>query len=291
MKLRHLSYFLAVAHYKHFGKAAEACHVSQPGLSMQIQKLEALLGVQLVERNNKQVLITDIGHEVAKLAQSVTHQIQAIEDLCKTARDPFNTSLKLGSFPTLAPYLFPIICPLIKDKHPQLQLFLIEEKTEFLLNQLEQGELDAAILALPADHPWMQHEILFKDPFMLAVHPQHQLTKKSHVTTNELADHDLLLLNEGHCLREQALDVCAMNRTKEQSTFQATSLETLRLMIQNKLAITLMPKIATKAHSQITYIPFSTPVPHRTIAMVQRKHAAKHIATNSISQLIIELFQ
>lgn len=274
MNLRDLKYLVSVADLKHFKKAAESCFVSQPALSMQLRKLEDELGVQLLERTNKQVIVTPIGKEIVKRSKKLLQEAEGIKELAKIHNNPFAHEFKLGAFPTLSPYLFPKIVPQITKALPKLKLFLIEERTSELIDKLKQGEIDAALLALPIYEEGLVTEKLFDDPFSLAVPAGHPFAKKKTVTTDELSNENLLLLEEGHCLRNQALEVCTLIGASESQDFRATSLETLRQMVISGLGITLIPKLAEKADKNIVYIPLE-PEPFRTIGLVWRKTSAK----------------
>jgi LysR family hydrogen peroxide-inducible transcriptional activator len=275
MNLRDLKYLVAVAEYRHFGRAAEACFVSQPALSMQISKLESSLGVQLFERTNKQVFLTPVGREIAARARRVLQEAEEIRTIAKTHSDPCSGELKLGAFPTLAPYLFPLVVPQISKAMPKLKLFLVEDKTEILLQKLRSGQIDAALLALPIESDGLESVELFTDPFYLAVPPRHQFAEKKTISMDEIAGERLLLLEEGHCLRAQALEVCSMMGASEQQDFRATSLETLRQMVASGLGLTLMPEIALRDNDTIKAVPFKTPAPTRTIGLFWRSSSAR----------------
>ena len=275
MNLRDLQYLVAVADQQHFGKAAQHCHVSQPTLSMQLKKLEEYLGVQLFERTNKQVMITPAGEEIAERARKVLQGAQEIREIAKTSQDPLAGEFRLGAFPTLAPYFLPQVAPAIARKLPKLKLLLVEEKTEQLLDKLKAGTLDAALVALPVEEEGFGSTPLFDDPFLLAVPLSHPLAKHKHVNQSDLRGEQLLLLEEGHCLRNQALEVCSLIGTSEQQDFRATSLETLRQMVVTGVGITLIPKLAMKKNDGIAYVPFAKLGVSRTIGLVWRKTSAK----------------
>jgi len=290
MNLRDLKYLVAVADNKHFGKAAKISHVSQPALSMQVQKLESELGVQLLERTNKTVMVTEIGKDIVERARKIIQETEEIKAIAKTHQDPFAGRIRLGAFPTLAPYFFPTIVPKISKALPKLKLFLVEEKTEQLLDQLKNGTLDAAIIALPVHGEQLQTLPLFEDEFLLAVHAKHHLAERKHVDQSDLEGEPLLLLEEGHCLRNHALVVCSLMQTGEVQDFRATSLETLRQMVASSIGITLIPKIAVQKHKDISYIPFTAPAPSRTIVLVWRKTSARGACFEKIGQLIHAIY-
>ena len=287
MNIRDLKYFLTVAELQHFGKAADSCHVSQPTLSGQIKKLEEQLGVILLERTNRRVMLTEIGEQIAVSARRILREVEVIEEMAENAQDPFAGKFRLGAFPTLSTYIFPQLVPKIKETLPKLRLILIEEKTEQLMVKLRKGEIDAALLALPIEDDFLVSEPLFEDEFRLAVPPDHPLAQKASISQGELADHRLLLLEEGHCLRDQALEVCQLHGIGEEQDFRATGLETLRQMVKAGTGITFMPNIAIhKGETGIHYIPFDAPAPTRTIGLVWRKTSAKGQILERLGKLL-----
>ncbi|MEJ2534547.1 MAG: LysR substrate-binding domain-containing protein, partial [Gammaproteobacteria bacterium] len=256
-------------------RAAEACFVSQPTLSTQIRKLEEELGVQLVERAPRNVQLTPVGEEVVERARHVLRDIEQIRLTARRARDPETGTLRLGLFPTLAPYLLPHVVPAIRARFPRLRLQLAEEKTADILRLLENGRLDAGLLALPVDDDSLEQEVLFDEPFVVAMPETHPLADKATVELRDLDGSELLLLEDGHCLRDQALEVCALAGARERVDFHATSMETLRQMVAADVGVTLMPVLAVKppiaATGNIVLRPFADPAPRRTIALVWRK--------------------
>lgn len=276
MNIRDLQYFAAVAELEHFGQAADRCFVSQPTLSGQIKKLEAELDVTLFERNNRHVMLTETGAEILRSAHHILREVETIHDVAKSQRDPLSGKFRLGAFPTLAPYLLPEIVPGVKESLPNIRLILIEEKTAVLTDKLLAGEIDAALLALPVHETQLANRPLFDDEFLLAVSSDHALADRSRIDQKSIADFPLLLLEEGHCLRDQALEVCSLNRIAEDQEFRATSLETLRQMVKAGTGITFMPEIAVQENEPgIAYIPFSGKPPKRTIGLVWRKTTAR----------------
>ncbi|MCL7715128.1 LysR substrate-binding domain-containing protein [Stenotrophomonas mori] len=279
MNLRDLKYLVALAEHKHFGRAAAACFVSQPTLSTQIRKLEEELGVPLVERAPRKVMLTPAGREAAARARSIVAEAEQLKEAARRSRDPEAGTVRLGIFPTLGPYLLPHMVPDIRARFPQLELLLIEEKSDVLLAQLRNGQLDAAILALPLGDDQLQTEFLFEEPFVLAAPEGHPLAAHRTLRLDELAEQRLLLLQDGHCLRDQALDVCHLAGALEKAEFQATSLETLRQMVAANVGVTLLPMLAVKppvARSpDIRLIGFDgDDAPSRRIAMVWRRSSA-----------------
>ncbi len=274
MNFRALQYFVKLAEMKHFSKAAEACFVSQPTLSTQIRKLEEELGVSLVERAPRKIMLTPIGEDIAHRARHVLRDIEHIKDAARGSKDPESGTIKLGIFPTLAPYLLPHVIPVIRRRYPELRLQLAEEKTEDILNMLDQGRLDAGLLALPVEEHGLEVEILFEEPFVMAMPASHPLCDKQSISLHDLEGEELLLLEEGHCLREHALAVCELAGAHERVDFHATSMETLRQMVASNAGVTLMPVLAVKppipSTDNIVLRPFNSPTPSRTIALVWR---------------------
>ena len=278
MNLRDLKYLLALADHKHFGRAAAACFVSQPTLSTQIKKLEEELGVSLVERAPRKVMLTPAGLAAAERARRIVAEVEQMKEAARRSQDPEAGSVRLGLFPTLGPYLLPHVIPRIRARFPNLELLLVEEKSDVLLSRLHDGKLDAALLALPVHDEQLHSQFLFEEPFVLAVPEHHPLAARGSLGLSELNDQKLLLLEDGHCLREQALEVCRLSGANEKSEFRATSLETLRQMVAANGGITLLPILATKppvAQSQdIQLISFSDSHPSRRIAMLWRRSSA-----------------
>lgn len=278
MNLRDLRYFVALAELKHFGRAAAACFVSQPTLSTQIRKLEEELGVSLVERAPRKVMLTPAGREIAERARRIVGDVEQLREAARRSQDPEAGTVRLGIFPTLGPYLLPHVVPGIHARFPRLELLLVEEKSDVLLARVRDGRLDAALLALPLHDDQLHAEFLFEEPFLLAVPERHPLAKQSSLTLKDLADQRLLLLEDGHCLRDQALDVCQLAGSGEKTGFQATSLETLRQMVAANVGVTLLPTLAIKPpvarSDSIHLLRFADATPSRRIAMVWRRSSA-----------------
>jgi len=276
MNLRAISYVVAVADLRNFSQAAGQCFVSQPTLSTQIKKLEESLGIKIFERNNKRIMTTEAGSAVIQSARRILQEIETIKEIAEISSNPLAGTFRLGAFPTLSTYIFPAIVPHIKEVMPDLRLILIEEKTAVLVEMLHKGEIDAALFAMPVHESFFEKKILFDDPFFLACPPDHPLAKKSEIAIEELAQYPLLLLEEGHCLRDNALEICQQHNISEEQAFRATGLETLRQMVRAGTGITLMPAIAIDhAETEICYIPFKDSTPHRTIGLFYRKTSAK----------------
>jgi LysR family transcriptional regulator, hydrogen peroxide-inducible genes activator len=287
MKLRDLSYLLAVAKTLHFGKAAALAHVSQPTLSVQLKKLEDRLGVVLIERDNKNVRLTPEGKIIAEIAQRIVQDAEAIKAYAKTVQDPHAGDLQFGIIPTLGPYLLPNMIPVLHEKFPKLSLWLHEATTEVLLEKIHNGQLDLAILALPIESENLTIIPLFSESFYFAVHKEHKLAKRKTIALADIQNENILLLTDGHCLRDQALAVCHNVHIKPKSDFKATSLETLRQMVAQGLGATLMPKLAIEtANPNICYIPFAKPAPQRQLGLVFRK---THVRNKLLTQIAEKL--
>ena len=278
MNLRDLRYLVALADLRHFGKAADACFVSQPTLSTQIRKLEDELGVALVERAPRKVMLTAVGQDVVQRARRIVADVEQMKEAARRSRDPESGSLRLGVFPTLGPYLLPHVVPQLRERFPHLELLLVEEKSDALLQRLREGKLDAILLALPLHDDQLHAEPLFEERFVFAAPKQHPLAGNDVLSMAQLSDETLLLLEDGHCLREQALDVCRLSGAQEKSGFRATSLETLRQMVAAGVGVTLLPALSVHepiAQSpNIRLVPFRDPPPSRQIALVWRKSSA-----------------
>ncbi|HTB78738.1 MAG TPA: LysR substrate-binding domain-containing protein [Polyangiaceae bacterium] len=269
---RQLQYVVAVAETLGFHKAAERCHVSQPTLSAQVKQLEDVLGVQLFERDRRRVLLTAAGAVVVAHARRVLVEIDDMIAAAKQLIEPCSGTFRIGVIPTIAPYLLPDVVPAVRARYPKLQLVFREEKTDAVVADLREGRLDAGLLALEADiGDWASGHVA-DDPFVVAVPEGHRLARKKRVAASDLDDENVLLLDEGHCFRAQALSVCNRAGAKE-SELRATSLSTLAQMVSSGSGITLLPQIAVAVENrrgQLEVRPFASPAPHRTIALIWR---------------------
>jgi LysR family hydrogen peroxide-inducible transcriptional activator len=282
-----LKYLVAVADFNSFSQAAESCFVSQPTLSTQIKKLEDELGATVFERDNRSVRLTDTGGRIIAAARRILAEVDLIKAIAESARDPLAGTFRLGAFPTLASYVFPGAVRRISQALPKLKLLLIEEKTDVLVEQLRRGKCDAVLLALPVNDPALVAMKLFEDPFLLAVPASHPLAGRESIALEALADLKLLLLDEGHCLRDHALEVCYRHGGHEEPDFRATSLETLRMMVKAGTGITLMPQIAAQEPcAEVCYIPFTEPQPKRLIGLVWRKTTARGPVIEKLTGLL-----
>jgi len=286
MKLRDLSYLVALAKTQHFGKAAELAHVSQPTLSVQLKKLEDRLGIVLVERDNKNVRLTPAGKVIAEKATHVLREIDGMKTYAATQKDPLAGDLHLGIIPSLGPYLLPKIVPELHQGFPKLSVWLHEEQTKVLLAKLGNGDLDLAILSPPIDDDSLTMLPLFTESFFFAVHHQHALAKKKTVGLDDIRQEKILLLTEGHCFAEQSMELCA-RADLTPLDFRATSMETVRHMVAANLGSTLMPALSAQIHSPlIAYIPFKNPKPKRELAFVFRKTHVRQDLFRHMAKLI-----
>ncbi|HET7202446.1 MAG TPA: LysR substrate-binding domain-containing protein [Steroidobacteraceae bacterium] len=286
MNLRDLRYLVALADERHFGKAAERCFVSQPTLSAQVRKLEEYLGVPLVERQPKRVALTPTGEKIVRRARALLQEADAIVELAKTDRDPLAGPLKLALIPTVGPYLLPHIAGRLRRELPRLKLMLYEYQTEPLLEKLRAGDIDLGVLALPVVPDGIETAELYDEPFMLAMPASHALADQERVKVDDLRGETLLLLEDGHCLREQALEVCSRIRVNEAQDYRATSLETLRQMVAAGHGVTLLPELAAETPvgtaRGLRIKPFARPAPSRTIGAVWRKSTTRGPAIDAI---------
>lgn len=282
MNIRDLKYLVAVADHCHFGNAAEACFVSQPALSMQIKKLEETLGVQLIERTNKSVFLTEIGHQITEHARDIIYRVETMRDIAKQAKDPYSGELRIGVIPTLAPYLLPHIIPGLTKQFPHLKIYLHEEPTGQLIAKLKHGKIDAAVFGLPLVDDDFIALPLFEEELVLATSSNHALSKRKSISNDDLAHKTLLLLEDGHCLRDQVLSICHAVNASTDKSFQATSLETLRHMVALNAGITVIPKLACRANDGVSYLSFNSPKPTRTLGMIWRPSTAKKIVLENI---------
>lgn len=290
LKLKDLRYLVAVADTRHFGRAAERSFVSQPTLSAQLKKLEDYLGVQLIERAPKRVSLTAAGEEIVERARRILEASDEIVELAKGHRDPLAGRLKVALLPTIGPYLLPNVASRLRKQLPRLELMLYEYQTDPMLEKLHSGEIDVGILALPVALDGLDSYVLYKEPFTVALPANHRLASRQSIRVEDLGDETLLLLEDGHCLRDQALDICASSGMHEKQDFRATSLETLRQMVAAGVGITLLPELAGRgAYGNargVAIRPFVKPVPTRTIGAVWRKSSARREAILALARQI-----
>jgi len=288
---RQLEYLVAVAEARHFGRAARACGVSQPGLSAQIQSLEADLGVRLFERSRRGVIVTRAGERVAEQARRALRALDGVVDAAREASAPLTGPLHLGVIPTVAPYLLPRWLPRVREAHPHLQLFLHEDQTARSVARLREGSLDLLLLALPIGGGDLEELALFDEPFLLAAPAGHALGRgRRRVTESDLEGCAVLLLEDGHCLRDQALSVCRLAGARESELVRASSLGTLVQMVANGLGVTLLPATAApvEVHDEdgIVLRRFRAPEPTRHIGLVWRRGSARGGEFRSLGELL-----
>ena len=272
MNIRDLEYLVALAEHKHFRRAADACHVSQPTLSGQIRKLEDELGIILLERTSRKVLFTQSGLLLVDQAKTVLREVKLLKEMASNQGKEMTGPLHVGVIPTIGPYLMPQIVPALQNAFPDLELFLYEAQTHQLLEQLETGRLDCAIVASVRETEPFIEVPLFKERMLLAVAENHPWAKEQTIPMSMLKDHEMLMLDDGHCLRNQALGYCFTAGAKENSHFQATSLETLRNMVAANAGMTLMPELAVLSEGErggVKYLPCQ-PEPSRDVILVYR---------------------
>lgn len=286
MNLRDLQYLVALSTLKHFGKAAQACCVSQPALSMQIKKLEETLGVVLIERTKKFVLLTQSGEIIVERVKRILQELDEIKAIAQASKDIFKGELRLGIFPTLAPYWLPQIMPQLFKKFPHISFYLIEEPSERLIHLLKAGKIHATFLAEPVTEKELKHEKVFSEEFLLATAVTNPLSVLSVIQPSDLLHEKLWLLNAEHCLRNQTLEICHKMNLQENNSFQATSLETLRHMVASGMGSTLMPKLACHPTQNVVYIPFDHPTLTRNIALYWRKSSSQGVLLDAIAKFI-----
>ena len=296
MTLKELRYLVALADQGRFVRAAQACHVGQPTLSTQLKKLEDYLGVTLFERNKHHMLPTPIGEEVIERARAALDVVDEIHQLARYGHDPLSGTLRLGVFPTLGPYLVPHLLPTLRNSCPKLRLLLREDLTANLLERLRQRHLDTLLLALPVQGDDLQSMALFREPFMVAVPAGHALEKRQQILERELASENVLLLEDGHCMRDQALAICGSRTPGQWEELKATSLETLRQMVAAGVGCTLLPALAAmpgvgsvrQAHELVQIRPFAPPVPTRTIGLVWRSRYSRQKTVERLAEVILD---
>lgn len=290
LKLKDLRYLVAVADQRHFGRAAAQCFVSQPTLSAQLKKLEEHLGVQLIERAPNNVSLTEAGEQIVARARRILEATDEVVTLARSRRDPLAGRLRVALLPTIGPYLLPHVAPAIRKGLPRLELRLYEYQTGPMLEKLHAGELDVGILALPVELAGLESRELYREAFTVALPERHRLAAHASVRVADLKGETLLLLEEGHCLRDQALEVCSRAGVKDQQDFRATSLETLRQMVATGAGVTLLPELAGRGAYRnargVVLRPFAKPAPARRIGALWRKSTPRRAAIDALCELI-----
>jgi len=273
LTLRQLRYIASLARHRHFGRAAEECAVTQPALSMQIRELEEDIGVVLVERRPGEIVLTEAGAEVARRAEHILASARDLVDFARH-REVLSGSLKLGVIPTLAPYLLPRVLPPLHAEYPRLKLEIRESQTAALIEELARGALDLVIVALPIEQGDVETQALFEDPFLLAVPASEAPRYRQRVSLDDVDHSRLILLEEGHCMRDQALAFCGTAVRDLPTGLAATSLTTVMQMVANGYGVTLVPQIAADAElgdGRVRALPFAEPAPRRVIGLAWRK--------------------
>jgi len=294
MTLTELKYVLTLAQEKHFGRAAKKCHVSQPTLSVSISKLESELGVSIFERDRNHVRITEVGERIVEQAQRVLDEVNQIRDISQDGKSQLEMPLKVGAIYTVGPYLFPNIIPQLKKIAPHMPLLIQEDFTANLSVKLMRGELDAIFIALPFTEAGVVTQALYDEPFVVLMRKDHKLSHKETITPNDISAEEMLLLGEGHCFRNQVMEVCPQCYPSESNatqTVEGTSLETLRHMVASGMGITVLPSSATQIQyykSILCTKPFSGDVPQRRIAVAWRVSFTR---TKAIDALIRALHE
>lgn len=298
MTLTELKYIVAVARERHFGRAADTCHVSQPTLSVAIKKLEDELGVQLFERGPTEVSVTPIGGQIVEQAQHVLEQTQAIREIARQGRDPLAGPLRVGVIYTIGPYLLPGLVRRMVETLPQMPLMLQENFTVKLLELLRHGELDVAVLAEPFDAHGLITQALYDEPFVVAVPNAHPWAAREQIASAELHQETMLLLGTGHCFRDQVLEVCPeLSRFSQasagmQKSFEGSSLETIRHMVASGIGITVLPRTAVadgRSDGLLTYVPFELPAPQRRVVLAWRKSFPRSAALEALRRAVLEV--
>jgi LysR family transcriptional regulator, hydrogen peroxide-inducible genes activator len=289
--LRQLRYLHALAQHRHFGRAADACAVTQPALSMQIRDLEKQLEVDLVERRHGEVVLTEIGVEVARRGERILVASRDLVDFARHRRRILSGRLKLGIIPSLAPYLLPKVLPTLQVRYPDLTVELRETQTKILVEELAGGDLDAVMLALPVVDAEIETIRLFDDPFLLAVPTEDPLPETARVSARQIDQQRLILLEEGHCLRDQALAYCATARQKMPLSLGATSLATVMQMVASGYGVTLVPQVAVDVelrNQRVKLLRFTAPEPGRTIGLAWRRTSPRKVDFVALGQIVVE---
>jgi LysR family transcriptional regulator, hydrogen peroxide-inducible genes activator len=298
MTLTELKYIVAVARERHFGRAAEACFVSQPTLSVAVKKLEEELDVKLFERGASEVSVTPLGEQIVRQAQQVIEQAAALKEIAKLGKDPLSGPLRLGVIYTIGPYLLPDLVRQAIERVPQMPLMLQENFTAKLLDMLRLGELDCAILAEPFPDTGLAMAPLYDEPFLAAVPSKHVLARRKRISAEELKAETMLLLGTGHCFRDHVLEVCpeyarfgsAASTDSEgiRKSFEGSSLETIKYMVASGMGVTVVPQLSVPAEGQphIKYIPFSAPVPTRRVVLAWRRTFPRYEAIAALRNAI-----
>lgn len=294
MTLTELRYIVAVARERHFGRAAEACFVSQPTLSVAIKKLEAELDVKLFERGSNEVSVTPLGDEIVRQAQTVLEQAAGIKEIARRGKDPVSGPLRLGVIYTIGPYLLPDLVRQAIERMPRMPLMLQDNFTVKLLEMLRTGEIDAAIIAEPFPDAGLATAPLYDEPFMVAVPKKHPLARRKRIPADELKKETMLLLGTGHCFRDHVLEVCpeyahfSSDSEGIRKSFEGSSLETIKYMVASGMGVTVVPQLSVPAEpdKHVAYVPFADPVPTRRVVLVWRRTFTRYEAIAALRNAI-----
>lgn len=290
--LKQLRYLCALAEHLHFGRAARECNVSQSTLSGAILELEENLGISLVERSNRQVLLTRVGEDLVHRGQRILREVDDLVAASRSHHRPFHGELHLGVIPTVSPFVLPELLSRMRVRHPHCRPFVREDTTETLTTGLESGTLDVLLIALPYNRERVETHHLFHDDFLLACPPDHPLARAERVRSRDLTGQDLLLLEEGHCLRDQALEACQLGRQEVRIRYQSTSLTTLVQMVASGVGITLVPRMAVQADilrgTNIVTREFEEETVRRSIGLMWRAHSPRREEFLELGELLRE---
>jgi LysR family transcriptional regulator, hydrogen peroxide-inducible genes activator len=293
--LRQLRHLAALADHRHFGRAAAACGVTQSTLSASLKELEDVLQAPLVDRTKRSVVLTPLGEEVVGRARGILHDTEELVRVAEADRAPLSGTLRLGVIPTIGPFLLPRILPKLRKAYPRLRLYLTEDQTARLLDDLEAGRLDAVLLALPYDLGRLETAVLFDDPFSVVIRRDHKLAKSPELAPQTLDNEALLLLRDGHCLKDHALSACRLDAPRHVDAFEATSLHTLVQMVDNGLGVTLLPQLALDANilkgTDLIARPLEKDAPARQIALAWRRGTGRRGEFQLLARAITDLAQ
>ena len=291
--LRQLRHLAALAEHRHFGRAAAACGITQSTLSASLKELEDLLQAPLVDRTQRKVVLTPLGEEVVARGQAILHDAEELVRATEGRRAPLTGTVRLGVIPTIGPFLLPRILPKLRRAYPKLKLYLTEDQTARLLDELGAGRLDAVLLALPYDCGNVETAELFDDPFSIVMRRDHPLAKAAHLSTQALDRESLLLLRDGHCLKDHALSACRLDGRRHVDAFEATSLHTLVQMVDNGLGVTLLPRLALDANilkgTELVAKTLASNAPSRQIALVWRRGTGRRQEFQLLARTIVDL--
>lgn len=288
--LRQIQFALAVARHKHFKRAAQECNISQSALSLGIAEMEKNLGVSIFERNNKQVVVTPIGEELIQRAEKIFLDAQQLVERAHAGQKDLGFGMSIGFIPTIAPFYLPVLLPIVREAYPKFEMNVVEKTSEHLVNMVQTGRLDAAVIALPYDTSGLEVSTIGDENFFILVHEDNSLSKEKKISPAKLKKQPLMLLGDGHCLRDHIMEVCKFQRNTGQDMFRDASLNTLVQLTLNNMGLTLVPEIALSQMStypNLKEIPLDAPTPHRTLAIITRPNYPRAADMN----LLLDLFK